>query len=159
VFKLRSLDAESVVLRLRGFELSLGLGYGFLGVDAGFIESLGQIERLLVSDDGGIQQLFQRILPAQLKVVGRHFGLDREACVLEIGGAGLGARGRRFHSVADSSEQVRLPGGIKGSEYSVKVPDEDDLEPDPELDAEEGDRWTVMDGLVVTVGKAGRGPA
>ena len=52
MFKLRPLDAQSDILRLRGFELSLGFRHGFVRADAGLVLGLGEIERLLISDHG-----------------------------------------------------------------------------------------------------------
>ena len=56
---LRAQNAEIGVLGLRGFKLSFGLGHRFVGINARLIQNLGQIERFLVSDHGGIQQLLQ----------------------------------------------------------------------------------------------------
>ena len=101
---------------LRGVELGFGLGDGFFVVDAGFVESLGEIERVLICLDGLIEQLFLCILRAEIVVVDGDFGLGGEPDILQIGGRSLCGVYVGLHLIANFAPEVDLIGGVKGQE-------------------------------------------
>ena len=114
MFVLCSQNAQIGVLRARGFHLSFGLRYGFVGVDTGFIQRLGQFQRLLISHHGRIEQLFKSVLPAQLEVIDREFRLRGQAGIFEVGGAGLRVGDVGANRVAHAAPQVGRPGSVEG---------------------------------------------
>ena len=120
MFVLRPQNANIGVECAGGFQLSFGLRDGLVGIDAGFIQRLGQFQGLFISHHGRIQQLFQSVLPAQLEVIDRQFRLRRQACILQVGGAGLRVGDVGANLVADASPQIGRPGGIEGQRVFVE---------------------------------------
>ena len=75
--------------------------------------TFSKIVGLLVGGHRVIEQLFQRILAAQLKIIRRQFRLCRQPGVFQIGGAGLRFGGAGFDGIANAAPQIQLPGGIQ----------------------------------------------
>ena len=113
VFELRPHDAQVRILRLRRFQLSLGLRHRFIGIDSGVVQGFGQVERFLKRNNRGIEQLFQIVLPAQLEIIHGHFGVSGEPDIFQVCFAGLCGRGLRPHRIAHPAPQIRHPGGVK----------------------------------------------
>ena len=106
-------DAEVGVLCLRGFELGFSLRDGFVGIDAGLIENFGKVQRFLVGDHGGIQQLFQIVLAAKRVIIHGNFGLSGQARIFEIRGASLRGRSVGAHLIAHAAPEIGNPGGVE----------------------------------------------
>ncbi len=70
MFVLGALHSHVDGLGLRGFKLRLRLRYFHLGGQPAVVTVGGQIQRFLVGDHGGVQQLLLRVQPTQGKVVG-----------------------------------------------------------------------------------------
>ena len=113
MFELRALDAEVGGLRARGVELRFGLRDVLVGRDAGVMPDLCQLERLLIGEHRRIQKLLLRIQHAKLKIVRRHFRLNGQPHVFEIGQRGLRFKSAGLHGVANAAPEIQLPGGVK----------------------------------------------
>ena len=107
-------NAKIGVERASGFQLSFGLRDGFVGVDTGFIQRLGQFQGLPISHHGRVQQLFESVLSAQLEIIDRQFRLSGQAGILEVGSAGLRVRDTGANGVAHAAKQVGRPGSVEG---------------------------------------------
>jgi len=112
VLILRAKNSDIGVFRLRGGELSLRLQDGLLRVDAGFVQSLGEVDGLLEGLHGGVEEFFQSVLRAKLEVIDGEVGLHGEARVFEIGSTDLRGGGLGTHLVADAAPEVGNPGGV-----------------------------------------------
>ena len=89
MFVLGAQDAEVGIRCLRGFQLRFGLRHRFVGVYSGFIQNFGEVQRFLVGDYGGIEQLLEIILAAKLVIIHGDFRLSGQASVFQIRRAGL----------------------------------------------------------------------
>ncbi len=87
VLILRSRNAGIGCGRLRAFQSGLRFDERNLIVHAIVIASLFAVDSLLVGVNGFVEQLLQRILAANLKVVFGQAGLFCEPFILKIGGA------------------------------------------------------------------------
>src|SRR5712664_107941 len=105
-------DAQIDGSSLCALERRSGLNDGDVVVDASVIEPLRQIESLLISDHGIIENLLQSILTADLKIVLGETGLLGQALDFKIGGADLRTVLVFAHLVADFAPEVRHPGHI-----------------------------------------------
>src|SRR5262249_51924028 len=113
VLELSPHNAKVGALRADGVELVFGLGDSFFGIDTGFVEGLGQLERLFESDDVRVENFFQRILATELVVVEGKVGLCGEAGGFEVRcgqcvGGGIGTNG-----IANAAPEVGSPAGVK----------------------------------------------
>jgi hypothetical protein len=89
MFVLCARDAYIDGRSLYVLERRSGLNDGDVVVDASVIEPLRQIESLLISGDGIVENLQERILTADLEIVLGETGLLGQALGFKIGGAEL----------------------------------------------------------------------
>src|SRR5258708_148891 len=112
MFVLCARDAQIDGRSLYTLERRSGLNDGNVVVDASVIEPLRQIESLLISGHGVVENLLQSILTADLEIVLGETNLLRPALDFEIGGADLRTVLVFAHLVADLAPEVGRPGHI-----------------------------------------------
>ena len=74
---------------------------------------LCQPQRLLISEHRRIQNLLLRIQHAKLEIIRRHFRLNGQPHVFEIGKRGLRFQRAGLHRVANAAPEIQLPGSVK----------------------------------------------
>src|SRR5262249_44745777 len=102
-------DTDGDLLRLRAFELRLGLGNGRLVRGAAAILVAGNAQRFGIVRGCGVKQALQLVRHPQLQIVARQRALSRKACAGEIAGARLGTRHIALDGAADLTPEVRHP--------------------------------------------------
>ncbi len=112
MFVLCARDAQIDGRSLYTLERRSGLNDGNVVVDASVIEPLRQIESLLISGHGVVENLLQSILTADLEIVLGETNLLGQALDFEIGGADLRTVLVFAHLVADLAPEVGRPGHI-----------------------------------------------
>ena len=111
MFENGALNLGVDLLRLAGEQLCLARDHIGSGRDAESVAALGDLQRLGLGDDGVVQQLFQLILGAQLKIIGRKFGLRGQPRGRERRGTRLGGGHIAFGAAADPAPDVEVPIG------------------------------------------------
>src|SRR5580692_5191848 len=114
MFVLSAKNAEVGVLGLRRLELSLGLGDGLVGVDAGFVKRLGETQGFLVGDDRVVQQFLKSVLAANVEIIDGDFGFNHQASVFQVGGTRLRRVCICAHVISNAAEEVGCPSGVEG---------------------------------------------
>src|SRR5258708_7803268 len=112
MFVLCARDAQIDGRSLYTLERRSGLNDGNVVVDASVIEPLRQIESLLISGHGVVENLLQSILTADREIVLGETHLLGQALAFEIGGADLRTVLVWAGLVADSTPQVGCPGRL-----------------------------------------------
>ena len=107
-------DSDVRVLRFGCLELGLRLSDSLIRIDSGLVQNPGQPERFLIGRDGGVQQLLQGILSAELEIVGSHLRVHGQPDIFEVGSACLRVVDVAANVVANAAPQVRHPGRIEG---------------------------------------------
>ena len=107
------------LLRLTREQLRFGGDHIGARRDAKFISALSDLQRQRLGDDRVVQQLFQLILGAQLKVIGRQFGLRGQPCRGERRRIGLGGRDIALRGAPDAAPDVDVPVGRDARRISI----------------------------------------
>ncbi len=100
---------ESRKLRASGRELRALLVHVELRDQAGAAPRVEQVQRVLLSLDGIARDAQARACCAQRKIVDGDFGGERDLCVPEFPGAGVGRGVCRFDAASGSSKDIQLP--------------------------------------------------
>jgi len=109
MFELSPQNAHIGGLGLRCFQLGFCERDIFVRSDAGLKTHLRQIECLLESYHGGIQQVLLRIKRSKLVVIKCEFCLNTESNILEISRGCLGLGGTYLHRVPDARPKIWFP--------------------------------------------------
>ena len=113
MLQLRTLYAQIGRLRARGFKLGASLLHVHAGSDALIVASVGEIQRFLISDNGGVQQFFLGVDAAQLKIVGSQLRVHTQANGFEIRGAGLRAGDVGRDVIPNASPGIQFIGRVQ----------------------------------------------
>ena len=111
---LLALHTDTYKLRPGRLQLRQGRHVTGAGRRAGPILVLRDIQRVLIRRQRLPQQLRQRILGAQVEIIGRQSRLRRQTGIREIGSADLGAGNVAFHLAPYLAPDIRVPGDRSG---------------------------------------------
>ena len=112
----RAPRAEIDGLRARRLELRFSQRHVGLRGDAAGEPVAGEIERPLERGDGVVEDHALGVQPAQLEIVERQLGVQRQPHRFQIRGAGLRAGARRVDPEPDPSPDVRLVRDVDGQQ-------------------------------------------
>jgi hypothetical protein len=100
-------------LRLDRGQARAGAGHILIRAGADFRAAFDQLERIAQVVDIAARDIDAQLGAAQIEVMPRHFGEQRDLRILQRRGARFGIGARGFHGSTNAAEQIQLPAGVE----------------------------------------------